>query len=676
MVNPREYMQSRIQQAIEKQQGSGGSVSPALRYLEKKYSPPKSSIIIPDRGSPSYKPPSRGTIQKSPSSPVRVVPESEQPSQVITPEQYKRERIAQQRNKFKSTIESMVRSSRFRSAPEDTRFYQGDQEITREQALQQESQFRMQVRNQPSLKPVPSGYYTIQKTRSPEGVTYSFKQTPEQARKTVLERGRAEYQKQSDIQRFSRALFAGATQFPTLVYETVASPFTGKTQQQIKEDIALSEISTFERLKTKRDPVEFVVRDVALSPAMIEVGVTAASLGLARAAAPAFRGAVRAGARGYRAVSSFVPEESAVARILSKGAVKLSGREPVERALKYTYKGYRWGSPFVQKTVPQRVVSKSFIGVKEVNKKFVLKTSGRVFLSPSEQRFAAKELARRIESGYKWSPFRKALVKKSKTQLVYDISKKEIGTPAVESSKLLKGGFRNIQKTSVPLVESQAKGMRVYTKTGKFVGYKQPELYQKPLSKKWISNYRKPFLTSKTAQQTLTPQIQLPKYITKTKSVTRGYGITRGMSVATESFSSPFLLGVSRVGSVLAQEKLLFQMQQPKTIQTSEQATIGISMQKPVISLKQQQAQVQLQEQIQPPRQQTISKGVTQTKAKAISVVPVSPVKTFPTVVPPVLFPNLKIYGRGRKGSGFGLYSKTKKFRSVKVTSPLKGLKL
>ena len=518
--------------------------------------------------------------------------------------------------------------------------------------------------------------YQVERTE--EG--YRFYKSPEQVRKEELSRIRSEYKSQPPATQFGRAFFAGATQFPSLVYETALSPFTGKSQKEIGEDIVLRESEAYKRVRSG-DVGGFVVQDVVLSPAGVEVGITLATMGLGKAAPVVARGAIRGGVRGYRAVSQFVPEESVIARSLAKGAGLVKTTTVGGRALKYSVEGYRFGRPLVQGGT-RPVVKELGFGVKQVTKKIKLKPSGRVFMSPGQQKFAQKQLASKLKSGYKYDMFGN-LVKKSKTQIVFpEYPSVESLTYAVKTKTTSRfGSFYKQATPTGPLVESEAVGMRVYSKTGKFLGFKKPVLYQKPLSKKWISSYRKPLFSSTRAEQTLMPQMQPPSVITKKAATTSSYlraGPTYGLAVRETITASPLIYGAIKIGQTAAAQRRT-SILQPKVKQERSPGVFVATVQTPASQAVQRVAPAQVQgiAQVTVPeskiKQVTIPATGSVSKVKGVSTSGYIAATSF---APGLLFPKEKIYGRGSTQLDFKLFGKKKQFRAVKISSPLKGLKL
>ena len=220
----------------------------------------------------------------------------------------------------------------------------------------------------------------------------------------TVAKAREEWKSLSGVQKFGKALFVGATQWPTTVYKPISSALGDKSS--LSDEIIRSEAGSWERVQ-KDNKKDFLIQDVAFSPAMQEVYITVATAGIVKgasvAARPVSRGIIRGGAKAYRSVSRFVPEESFIARSIRSPVVLEGGsvvggktgrfvssitKKPISKNFyNWAFKGYRKGRRLVYAPKGSPVVNKKGMTVvKGVYKADKTVSMGKrsIWLNPKE----------------------------------------------------------------------------------------------------------------------------------------------------------------------------------------------------------------------------------------------------------------------------------------------------
>jgi len=231
-------------------------------------------------------------------------------------------------------------------------------------------------------------YVSIKGTESKQG--FQFIEDP-------VKKAKQEYKGQGVIKQLTRAWFTGVTYTPKYVTDTLISPITKKSQKDIKNEMLMWEATTWghaKQIHTGGDPLPYI-QDVAFSPTMQEVYITAATAGIAKGVPKVGASVVRRGASTYTHVSRFVPEESIIGKGLTKTASKVTGTEVGGNIYKWAVKGYKPGLRLVGEGVrvePRvtRVFGKQTI---EYSKRTIAKGGyqvEKVWMSP--ERFASEQL--------------------------------------------------------------------------------------------------------------------------------------------------------------------------------------------------------------------------------------------------------------------------------------------
>lgn len=381
---------------------------------------------------------------------------------------------------------------------------------------------------------------------------------------------------------------------------------------------------------------------------------------------------------------------------------------------------YRWGAKGYQKglqltsagvkTTPKEIIKAGSIIEKKVQKTaFGRGAVKRVWLSPKEFAKAEKDIVSKlalkktvVKSGeykitgyggkgsvltektkFTLSPFGKRLIKKYGT-------KKQIwkfGDDLELYKRRIPSKYGSIERyalegADIPLKESEALGLRVYSKTGKFLGYKKPALLQKSLPKRWISTYRTPFLKNIEAQMSATVQkfkhkIPSPSFIGGKRGLkTSLTKVTVPSSLYKPLYKTGLELGFIGLVKTVPKVKRKYGIKPMLITDQFKQQTPALKLgkvslldtfagqnvaqvQKPGFKPFQDIAQVSLVEKafdfdIPKPK---ISKPVISMVTPSVPIIPFLP---------------KRLYGRGRRRYDYGLYGKERKFRKRKTFDPLK----
>jgi len=190
-----------------------------------------------------------------------------------------------------------------------------------------------------------------------------------------MAKARMEWKTLSPVQQFGRAFWVGATQWPRTVWGGFLNP------KQLQKELITTEQYQWEG--AKKYGAGFVVKEAAVSPAMVDVYITLGTMGVVKAGSLAARGAARYVPRFVSKTSEVFPKTSIFSRSLSK----ISQRPVMQNYYRWAVKGYVPGSALVQVPKGEPYYSKGIRFQRYVFKpdKSLGFFNRRVWLSPQEQ---------------------------------------------------------------------------------------------------------------------------------------------------------------------------------------------------------------------------------------------------------------------------------------------------
>ena len=237
--------------------------------------------------------------------------------------------------------------------------------------------------------------------------------------------------------------------------------------------------------------------------------------------------------------------------------------------------------------------------------------------------------------------------------------------------------------------------MIVRKKTGEIVGRKQPVLYQKPLAKKWISNYRTPFWKNTRGQTSLvfdnlkTKIKSRPPVLTNRLDLFRNlYTMTVPSSMYTSAYKTGLEIGpvallkslsASKTGQRLKPELVTVHgtdtKQKPLTM--FNKITVPKSKQSQTSAVVASPALKKAQRVDYKPALATVTfSDIVQKKTAMVSVPSFSPTRSYIHKTPGFglpWFPKRGLYGRGKMHYGGKRSKKKYKFRKFDIGSLLPG---
>jgi len=234
------------------------------------------------------------------------------------------------------------------------------------------------------------------------------------------------------------------------------------------------------------------------------------------------------------------------------------------------------------------------------------------------------------------------------------------------------GGLVDVGRAKIPMLESEARGMRVYSKTGEFLGFKQPALLQYPLAKKTISRRIPGFLA--------VGELESPKVIFRSiPSSAKKLGMIPG-AITIPSVAPKFSLayGFRPLTGVLPIHKLKTERITIPAIK-KERAFAHLPVTK--VATATITTPITIDKVITAQLQRVDFKPLLKYdyKRTTISKPRIAPYVMPKVIVSPFLFPHGKLYGRGRLFYGDEWWQKRYKFRKFYVPTLgklLKGVKI